>query len=188
MEYHKPLSAIFNLAHFKLNKSWTIYPMVICVLFCIFFLLLHWGFLICWVDNLDISPKRIRGLRRNMNSKNNNPSVAWCLKTNLELIHTTENRQTYTNLLNPNVDLKYMRTRMHTHKLNSNFFWMMLTRLNRNWLRFFFFILWSKKWQHKFFFSNELIFNLVQIPTLFFFYNNLCVWTLTLGTNELTAM
>lgn len=87
-----------------------------------FFLAASLRFLICWVDNLDILPKRIRGLRRNMNSNNNNPSVAWCLKTDLELIHTTENRQTWTNLLNPNVDLKYAYTCMHTHKLNSNFF------------------------------------------------------------------
>jgi hypothetical protein len=42
-----------------------------------------------------------------MNSKNNNPSIAWCLKTDLELILTSENRQTCTNLLNPNVDLKH---------------------------------------------------------------------------------
>lgn len=104
------LSPVSNLAHFKLNKSWTIYPMVICLLFCIFSLLLHWGFLLCWVDNLDISPERIRGLKRNMNSKNNNPSIAWCLKTDLELILTSENRQTCTNLLNPNVDLKHRHT------------------------------------------------------------------------------
>lgn len=50
-----------------------------------------------------------------MNSKNNNPSVAWCLKTDLELIYTTEDRQTCTNLLNPNVDLTHTYTHAHMH-------------------------------------------------------------------------
>lgn len=54
-------------------------------------------------------PEWIWGLRRNMNSKNNDPSVGWCLKTDLELIHTwkkqkTKNNNQKTGKLNPNVD------------------------------------------------------------------------------------